>query len=1586
MFLKLLNNIGGNTDTIDFFNKVDLATQKFIINSGKLNSIQLEEIRTTAEWTDGTNGVRTTLSGLAESELDAAIQAAAFSTAEQKATASTLGLGTATKGLLATMKAHPFMSITTAVGIVIGAYSSWKQHQEQNRQAAEDTAQTYAETSKAIEDYSKRYGELRTALLNAKGNEEETYNIKKQLLDLQKELNDKYGDEYGKLNLVTDAYRDQTEAIKNLNKETAQKYLNENEADIRTANKKMTEDKHYNLSYTGLVGTTEEGKALIEIAKKYEDSGVTLQDELGTGDYTQFSIHLNANAETAYETINAFETDVKKKAKELGDEHLFDDVIEISSKELNRSKSIIDGYGKRYIQALTYEIVVDDNLSPQYNQAIQAVQDYNEALLKSDTPYNDESVITAYNNLKELKSVIYDNEEEWGKYSSVIDTVFDQADTKLIGFTQKLQNNWWGIGDLTSKIKEENYTDTDLKALWDSGQAGLNFIVLAARAQLCGVAVDELIPILTQLDIVQKDLDNDIPELNVIKNKEEMISSINQLSEGFESLDRIMSSIGGSDPFDFSLLTDSKFKDTFGDLGDSYTDFIDTISNSPKDINACQAAFNELITAWLNSDNVLSGISDDTVGITENMLQAMGVVNADQIAQNALAKAKAQTAWETQNLNVRTAEGIQLLAEEAGFTGEAEKAFISYLVQKLLAETPPDVSGDISALANIVDSLGIATSAWQKYYTVKARMAEIAADPNYVGTDDFGNPVSKETVLQQYTDIANMYQQEAIEELEAQRTKAIYNIRKFSPANTGSSKSPQSTELDLAAESVNNLKQHLDLLTTDLENTDPYSEKLPILKELIQTQEAYNNALQSQADLYYDEYQKSLQSLPQDLQEKISGYDSFSIETIPETLKDAVSKAQSYRDKWNSATISIKQAGKELENLRLKQMDLAQARLDDKIGVVQNKAADIQNQMDEAEAMGLNATSEQYRSLIRLSRQEEKYNQNKLTGLQAELLLLDEDEDAYYDCLGAIQDCENAISKCAQNQAAYNKAILELPIQYLEKANDSLNDELDELQDKQDDLDSAIAGVTGHLQDQIEAQQTLRDEAEETAQKQIDAIQDEIDGLQKANDERKQQLDLEEKLYNLERAKNQKTTRIFRESEGGFVYEADSEAVRNAQNEYEDALFEQTISDMEDKIRDIEESRDALLESYDLEIDRLQKIVESWDGITEAIQRAKDMTMAGTILGSGWQDRVTSGDTGDLENASGQYEKNDREQTWAERQIEENERLIRQVEDYIEAWQTGQITIREAREEINDIVSDVMPEIEANDERVSSLSTYTSAWSNAQTNVADSVAAVTETVLNNVDELLATDARRQAVFDYATEWANSALAVGGALGSINEANAEAVLAEGTYLGQRISNLSVFQGTYSTMASSISKMCHDIITSCKEAEKALKELSDDEDRYGYGQGTTHARPGLHRVAEGNRPEIIIRNSGAAFLAKRETHYPFAGGETVLNPSDTGHVLRGDHLEPIDAGLPVLKDQQTRSLIDTLGQNAPLSISGMPEAFSPSAGLTAGNVRQENVVVNFGDVNLPQVKDVDTFTRAIADGTLKSALQQRLMRNK
>ena len=143
---------------------------------------------------------------------------------EEKATVSTFSLSSAFKGLAASLGIT-----TTALGIITGAlatvavgaiaYKKWAEYQEELRQSAYDTAIALDEQNKSVDGYVERYKELRTALQNAKGDEEATYAIKQDLLTLQNELNDTFGEEYGKLNLVTDAYKDQTDAIKEYNKE-----------------------------------------------------------------------------------------------------------------------------------------------------------------------------------------------------------------------------------------------------------------------------------------------------------------------------------------------------------------------------------------------------------------------------------------------------------------------------------------------------------------------------------------------------------------------------------------------------------------------------------------------------------------------------------------------------------------------------------------------------------------------------------------------------------------------------------------------------------------------------------------------------------------------------------------------------------------------------------------------------------------------------------------------------------------------------------------------------------------------------------------------------------------------------------------------------------------------------------------------------------------------------------------------------------------------------------------------------------------------------------------------------------------------
>ena len=386
-FIKT-GNLASNTGDILSKSFQKLTAAEILAKAATLNLTDSQKLQLITEYaTDAAN--YTTVESLA-----------ALSASEATATTTTGGLSTAFKGLAASIGTAKLILGGITVALVAGL-AIWNMHQnhlENIRQSTEESANAYKETTSSIDDYTKRYQELRQALIDAKGNEEETYNIKKQLLDLQTELNDKFGEEYGKLNLVTDAYKDHSEAIKTFNKEAAQTFLNENQEGIEDATKAMTKDnRRYNLSGVGMSPYTDEGMALKEIAKKYENQGLKINEDESNGTY---NLILTTDAQSAYDTINEFENDVRAKAKELGDEHIFDDVLEISSSELNRAKEIINDYGNIYKQALMAEIVTDDDRSSTYNEALKAVEEYNEAVLKSENPFNDEEVARTKANIE----------------------------------------------------------------------------------------------------------------------------------------------------------------------------------------------------------------------------------------------------------------------------------------------------------------------------------------------------------------------------------------------------------------------------------------------------------------------------------------------------------------------------------------------------------------------------------------------------------------------------------------------------------------------------------------------------------------------------------------------------------------------------------------------------------------------------------------------------------------------------------------------------------------------------------------------------------------------------------------------------------------------------------------------------------------------------------------------------------------------------------------------------------------------------------------------------------------------------------
>ncbi len=621
-----------------------------------------------------------------------------------------------------------FAAISTAWSIGSSIINGIKQSNEELVQSTQEAANTYRESASSIEDYASRHEELHKALIAAKGNEEEIYNIKQQLLALQTELNDKFGEECGTIDLVTNAYESQAEVIRNLNKEKAQLFLNENKAGIDKAEKEMTKDRHYNLSLTGISAYTDEGAALKEIAEKYKDQGITVLDELGDGSYAQFSVHLKADAQSAYDTINAFENDLRGKAKEFGDEHMFDDVLDMSSGSLNQAKETIDKYGDIFQQALIAEIALDDVKTKTYDEALNAVEAYNEAILKSKNPYDDQDVAKAKETLDMVKASIQDNEAEWGKYSTLFDDVFGQADTRLIEFNEELKDNS-GLQELAKDL--EGLSDLDLQALDENVGENKSFDNLKEAAAGYKVNVNELIDALVRLGYVQGEAPNLLQD-----NGETAAFSISQtinqlntrLKPTFDSLKSAYQNIFTDSGFtleniDLSMLDSIKSKlDELNGLEganisidySSFDNLVRVLTDSSSKSWEVQKAFDSFATSVLNSTDVMDSMDESTVQLVASMLESMGVANANEVAYEAFNAKMEGLALQEQLLAETGKELANVTADDAAaFLKHAGASDIArtYLFQLVAAEQVfnaqgLDVNGKIEKLKELATAYG----------------------------------------------------------------------------------------------------------------------------------------------------------------------------------------------------------------------------------------------------------------------------------------------------------------------------------------------------------------------------------------------------------------------------------------------------------------------------------------------------------------------------------------------------------------------------------------------------------------------------------------------------------------------------------------------------------------------------------------------------------------------------------------------------------------------------------------------------------------------------------------------------------------
>lgn len=232
-------------------------------------------------------------------------------------------------------------------------------------------------------------------------------------------------------------------------------------------------------------------------------------------------------------------------------------------------------------------------------------------------------------------------------------------------------------------------------------------------------------------------------------------------------------------------------------------------------------------------------------------------------------------------------------------------------------------------------------------------------------------------------------------------------------------------------------------------------------------------------------------------------------------------------------------------------------------------------------------------------------------------------------------------------QISYNSKNNELYIKNMEKLGNytgdtakKLEEMIEKIQDLNDDnrdLDGSIRDLTGDIKDFNEQLDELPEEKlkkfkellEEFQQSRLDQIQNEIDDIQhemdndprlqaleeqiealeKQNDELDSQKELEEKLLAVEEAKiklqnaqKQKNIQVYREGQG-FVWEADPDAIKEAEEELEDAQEDLNDKIKEDQIAALEEEKEAIEKSYQDRIDALEKFLDEQEYLIDKANR-----------------------------------------------------------------------------------------------------------------------------------------------------------------------------------------------------------------------------------------------------------------------------------------------------------------------------------------------------------------------------------------------
>ena len=338
-----------------------------------------------------------------------------------------------------------------------------------------------------------------------------------------------------------------------------------------------------------------------------------------------------------------------------------------------------------------------------------------------------------------------------------------------------------------------------------------------------------------------------------------------------------------------------------------------------------------------------------------------------------------------------------------------------------------------------------------------------------------------------------------------------------------------------------------------------------------------------------------------------------------------------------------------------------------KINKNDNDIKDIQNKIALNGGIGTEQDYETMKNLHKSNRTE--WEEQKLAA-EAMRDSYTEGTKDWNDWNNKVQECDDNINSCNSSIKECNQSILKLPLNDIDLKLMSIQNQLDDINE-----------IIEYNNQYISAANYILDKEIRGHNKAKELIQDQLDALEKMNNVRKTNLALQQAEYNLRKATEQRSSKVFVGNGQGWQYQADEDAIRSAQEQYDQAIYDNKVATLNEEIR-----------VHDEEIKLLNRIKDEWSWITTEAQGTVDVNKA-LIYDLEFEQKVLSGNASLVKTISDNMKTYYADKTMYEDQQKRYEKLQDIINDTSTEYELGAIGYEEARAKISNAIKTYYPEV-----------------------------------------------------------------------------------------------------------------------------------------------------------------------------------------------------------------------------------------------------------------------------------------------------